>query len=238
MYRSQLLLQQLGISQWIPQTTDTVKQATALLWRDQDEAPVMTALPSNPVVTIAQAHKIDTPVQALRESILAEQKATIAPQTSDVSDANDVAKNQPVDVIEAPKTIAFNCHMLVHENFILFAEISTEHQQKLFNRIAQACHVSEQRLLQWPLTIEYWDVNDWALEAYLKGVFATHREKVCVLLGEVALPESKNYFKQQIICANLEQLLESIQQKRALWQQLYPLVYDVENQNAQEGRDI
>ena len=237
MYRSQLLLQQLGISQWVPKLTEIVTQPAALLWRDQDEAPIVHTLVPKVVVSDVQTPVSNIPPQSLRESV-ANQQSTHVSQTDEISNLEKTVEDSAVDIIEAPKTIAFNCHMLVHENFVLFAEINTEHQQKLFNRIAEACHVSGQRLLQWPLAIEFWDVNDVVLDAYLQGVFAQHRQKVCVLLGEVALPNPKSYFKQQIICANLEQLLESTQQKRALWQQLYPLVYDVENHNAQEGRDI
>ena len=236
MYRSQLLLQQLGISQWIPRTEQTVQQPEGQLWRDQQDVSG-TISPESLVQAQVVAKVIET--HSLKAEMAARVKPPVpmpnhqAEMTQPETAVHTSAVGQDVleDEIEHPQTIAFDYHLLVHEKFVLCAEINTENEQRLFNQIVKACHASL-AFIQWPLAIDVWQMNDYVLQSYLKGVFAIHQDKVFLHLGELPFPVVENIFSEQKSCASLQQLLESPEQKRALWQQLYPLVYDAESNNA------
>lgn len=237
MYRSQLLLQQLGISQWIPRSEITVSQPKGLLWRDQEDVAPLSSVVQNvqsqDVVKVADQHlqgKAD--LQHARQ-ILKDQSAVIKNQAAADSAMNPLVEQKILaeEVVEVSQTISFDCHLLLHEKFVLIAQIETEHEQRLFNQIVKACHASN-GFIQWPLAIDSWAVNDDVLPSYLQGVFSNYQNKVCVILGELAFPLLEDVFSTQKKCASLQQLLESPQQKQALWQELYPLVYDIEPNNA------
>ena len=229
MYRSQLLLKQLGIQQWIPQQHSTANYKADELWRDQN--------------VDTQAHtplSVNIPSSIVREKSLHEQSAnnhlSTHGQPSQQHVPQPIVESTVATSIESvelqhPATISFNCHVLVHDQFVVLAQIENEQQQRLFNNIQKACQASV-FFMQWPLAIEAWDINDYVLQGYLQGVFATHQEKAIFSLGEQEfdLPYAFNQTLKKF--GSLQQLLESAEQKRALWQALYPYVYDAETNNA------
>lgn len=230
MYRSQLLLQQLGISQWIVRSEATVLQPQNLLWRDQED---VAGVPhdQNLASVVVKVADQSNPAQALVQKQPIQQVKSFVKDDVTVTATTQQAIILPSEVVDAPQTIHFDCHLLLHERFVVITQIDTTQEQRLFNQIVKACHASS-GFIQWPLAIEMWSVNDDVLPSYLQGVFANYQDKVCVILGEAPFPLMGNVFSAQKKCASLQQLLESPQQKQALWQELYPLVYDIEPNNA------
>lgn len=231
MYRSQLLLKQLGIHQWIPQQQPTALYQADELWRDQNvdsearSAVALALAPHQPLLketAVATSTLHALPLAALQQS---DQISPVAKDADLEPEFIEVIKNQ------YPASISFNCHVLVHEHFIIVAKIEGEEQQRLFNQIQLACH-AETFFMQWPLAIDTWDMNDHVLQGYLHGVFATHQDKALFSLGEPEFSLPNVLDKTLKKHASLQQLLESAEQKRALWHALYPYIYDAETNNA------
>lgn len=234
MYRTQLLLQQLGIQQWIPQQQATLVHKANVLWRDQmaDEVPLA---PRVDVSVVAQDLKIK-PTRLSRDlpSSVAQVSAAVGelPQPAVTALPIPIIQSTTDILVEVyPATVHFTCHILVHDRFILIAQMSNEQEQRLLNNIQAACHASV-FLMQWPLAIETWDMNDVVLQSYLAGVFAVHQQKICFSLGDPPFELPLCYKDTLKMHASLQQLLESAEHKQALWQALYPYVYDAETNNA------
>lgn len=237
MYRTQLLLQQLGIRQWIPQDQPTMVTRNHLLWRDQLADEILPPVKVNDALVGLESHTkpadintLDTVNALVRTATSGDELHQHQGESASVHALNAL---DGIDNLENiyPATINFTCHILLHERFILIAQLSNEKEQRLLNNIQAACHASA-FLLQWPLSIETWDMNDVVLQSYLAGVFAVHQEKVCFSLGDPPFELPMCYQNTVKNYASLQQLLESAEHKRALWQALYPYVYDAETNNA------
>ncbi|MFU8927173.1 hypothetical protein [Acinetobacter puyangensis] len=245
--RQQLLLQQMGIRHWIPRQQITAKKSVDVLWRDQsieidpslDRAmrTQQTMLPKNnsrenqieaSAINLQKVVVHDNPVQ-LPDSTTSQIQAKVSNTDIPAPSENHL---EIIENTSVSQTIEFHFEVLVHEKFLIFAEITSELQRKLFLNIQKACF-AEHHLLKWPLHIQSWESNDLMLESYLQGFFAIHARKNLFCLGDLALGQLGDDLLQQDSlknnqCASLQQLIDSPEQKRALWQKLYPLIYAVE----------
>lgn len=245
--RQQLLLQQMGIRHWIPRQQITAKKSVDVLWRDQSieidpsldrvMPTQQTILPTNN----SRENKIDASAINLQKVVLHDNTVQLLDHTTSQIQAKasnvDISPSSKNDleIIEnttVSQTIEFQFDVLVHEKFLIFAEITSELQRKLFLNIQKACF-AEHHLLKWPLHIQSWESNDLMVKSYLQGFFAIHARKTLFCLGDLVLSQLDDDLLQQDSlknnqCASLQQLIDSPEQKRALWQKLYPLIYAVE----------
>ena len=224
MYRSQLLLHQLGIQQWIPQQQVTQKTSANVLWMDQE-------IDHQAFVASAPVAVVNAPVQRIETNVIAT-KAVLPSQTKEVQEQQTFIQSNTssIGLIEEPEysqDIKFHYQVIANDRLIIVANVENEQEQQLLNNICKACHASIFHL-QWPLALATWDMNDFVLQGYLQGVFAIHQQKTLIHLGEIESEQFLDFAKQFKRYASLKQLLESAEQKRALWQALYPLIYDVE----------
>ncbi|MCH4247153.1 MAG: hypothetical protein LKF82_04845 [Acinetobacter populi] len=245
--RQQLLLQQMGIRHWIPRQHITAKKSVDVLWRDQSieidpsldsvMQTQQTILPTNN----SRENKIEASAINLQKVVLHDNTVQLLDHTTSQIqakasnvDISPSSKNE-LEIIEnttVSQTIEFQFDVLVHEKFLIFAEITSELQRKLFLNIQKACF-AEHHLLKWPLHIQSWESNDLMVKSYLQGFFAIHARKTLICLGDLILSQLDDDLLQQDSlknnqCASLQQLIDSPEQKRALWQKLYPLIYAVE----------
>lgn len=225
MYRSQLLLQQLGIQQWIPQQQITQKVSADVLWADQqvDAQAIVVSMPVAAPTIVARnidQHAL-SPLKQISPAVepLNQEKAVAHVESSPVSDL--------VTEPEYPQEIHFNYQVIVQDQLVIVAHVSNEKEQILLNNISHACHASS-FYLQWPLPIETWDMNDFVLQSYVQGVFAAHQQKLFISLGEIQLESLQGFQQQFKRHASLQDLLKSPEQKKRLWQVLSPLIYDTE----------
>lgn len=224
MYRSQLLLQQLGIQQWISKQQVTQQVTADMLWTDKEvEHQIVTTN------LITQPQKLTQTVQTQSDISQATAKNEI--QDHHLLDQSTVVSAILVETdlqeIEYPQDIYLNYQVITHEHFILLAEVHADQEQTLLDNICKATH-ADAFFLQWPLALETWDMNDYVLESYLLGVFAIHKDKQWFALGEIDQTPFKSLNKQFKLYASLKQLLETPVEKKALWEGLFPLIYDTE----------
>ncbi|OUY07121.1 hypothetical protein [Acinetobacter populi] len=245
--RQQLLLQQMGIRHWIPRQQITAKKSVDVLWRDQSieiDPSLDRAMPTQQTIlptNNSRENKIEASTINLQKVVGHDNTVQLSDHTTSQIqvkasnvDISPSLKND-LEIIEnttVSQTIEFQFDVLVHENFLIFAEITSELQRKLFLNIQKACF-AEHHLLKWPLHIQSWESNDLMVKSYLQGFFAIHARKTLICLGDLILSQFDDDLLQQDSlknnqCASLQQLIDSPEQKRALWQKLYPLIYAVE----------
>lgn len=247
--RQQLLLQQMGIRHWIPRQQITAKKTSDVLWRDQ---LIEIGLPLHQIKATQQIpplanneEKYHEDAKTNLQNVVTHSKDTqlqnsINPQIEtktlnrdDLSvSENNLKVIKDIENAEISQKITFQFDVLIHENFLIFAEIHNELEAKLFWNIQKACF-AEHHLLHWPLHIQRWESSDLMLESYLQGFFAFHAKKTLFFMGDLALNRlDDDLLPHDVLkngqCASLQQLIDSPEQKRALWQKLYPLIYAVE----------
>ncbi len=249
--RQQLLLQQLGIQQWIVRAQYVERKNLDSLWRDQHEVEDATFhVPQNLSLTaqdkIAKTQAIQSeqqqglPVQTLYDDVYHHNLPSLHKTISVDIDQTTLAV-QPVIQNEAKpvsQNISFDYQVVLHDKFLILAESNDSTQRKLLHHIQNACF-AEQSHLKWPLNIQSWDSEDQLVHSYLQGFFAIHRSKLIIILGEDELLPSlcADQF-QQFNAPSLQQMIETPTQKRLLWQKIYPLIYDIEQNDEKESRDL
>lgn len=223
--RSQLLLQQLGIQQWIPRQQLGRPVQTEQLWRDglKDEDEKYSASPPREITStlappsIAQQRSTLQPIiekiKAPREML--EQAANI-----------DVAINSDVPPeAEFGQDINFDYQVLVHEKFIVFAAVTDARQQQLYHNLQSTCNALHTQL-KWPLNIDGWLSHDGLVESYMTGFLALHQPELVILIGDIRCPldSALNIYQ----APSLAELLQQPLLKQSLWEKLYPLLYQTD----------
>ncbi|KAA8734979.1 hypothetical protein F4V57_04270 [Acinetobacter qingfengensis] len=230
--RTQLILQQLGIQQWIDRQTPTIQHRTDILWRDHLVEPKSASILQKP-------HSI-TQADQTSETLV---KEKISPKIDDVvviedfSVITDRVSKDAVAILPLQQNIYFDYQLMVHDQILLLAQINNQQEMQLFQGIVQACFATQQQL-KWPLMIENWEMHDQLVETYLQGYFFEHQQKILIMLGEIQLPLQNLQFKQFHITQSLQQMLDSADYKRSLWQLIYPYIYDIESVDEKESRHI
>ena len=226
--RTQLIIQQLGIQQWLPRQQPSRAASIAILWRDQDFSRSV----AQPRV-IAHGMHAQSDQQIQQPSSIAHNVVNftddIAPQNLKPSHANaDLVVSSPLPVLDEIKPLSYmqrlDYQLLVHEQFVILAAVQNSTEMQLLQNIASCCTATLQSL-SWPLPISSWDMHDLLLESYLNGFFYAQQQKCCIVLGECDENIKQLHFAQRQHAAPLAQLLRSAEAKSALWNLLYPYIY-------------
>lgn len=241
--RQQLILKQLGIQQWISRGQSTVQANQDRLWRDQ--YPEQNAQKQNHVdktpVPLA-----DQSTHALKTAAIEDQnqtkkvlslKTSIEHRQPDDQPHNDVNLNTAdtthTEILDTDleqhalaQQISFEYDILIHEHFILFAEVETQSDRQLLQNIQKACF-AESFQLKWPLNLTFWDTVDHLASAYLQGFFAVHSTKKLITLGDLQVTKFDDFVLQYETCPTLKQMQQQPELKKVLWSVLYPLVYEI-----------
>lgn len=228
--RQQLLLQQLGIQQWIPRQQDVEHKKLDILWRDGKEeaefsSEIVLIPPSPPEMT-----QTNVP-PAIQNQTSPSMTVTLAETSVIEPIAVDTQQEKISTETALSQTIVFDYQILIHEHFLIFAEIHDSAERTLLNNIQKACF-AEQTQLKWPLHVQHWDSADQWVESYMQGFFALHSQPLLILLGDMVLPQCV-HTREVFTAPSLQQMLETPLQKRILWQKVYPLIYEISTDSHQ-----
>jgi hypothetical protein len=230
--RTQLILKQLGIRQWLARDSITRAVSTGVLWRDQHckQSQPVTATSSDDgqamAVSTVPEHSAHPPLRVVD-----------LPPAEQIHSITTPVRVGPSDTLPRDD-LRLDYQVLIHDRFILLAEVGQQQHMQLLTQIANGCH-AQQQPLTWPLAIANWPWHDQVASAYLQGYFYQHQHKTLVLLGDCGFDvQARVNFQQTLSAASLQQMLDSPTDKWALWQMLYPHVYQLESKDEKEGRDI
>lgn len=229
--RQQLLLQQLGIAQWVAKTQVTHTASMAVLWRDQHDDVLQTSNTDIRLEVPAQqaTAKQDTANQAVVQNEQPFIKEGTASQT-----VQDIVPTETVVGVkhDQQQSVEFNSQILVHDKFVIFVDMPQhDNERRLLSNIQKSCLVT-QFTLYWPLQINGWDEQGLFLQSYIQGFLAIHGDKKLISLGEHALLDvlaTSSSNLPIIKMASLAQMITSPLLKRDLWQLLYPLISSAED---------
>ncbi len=222
--RSQLLLQQLGIQQWIPRQQPVRRAQTEQLWRDglksEDAEYVSSSIETTPTLaspSIAQQRSTLRPVI---------EKTKAPKETLEQTNNTEITGNIDSVAEEVIKQdIHFDYQVLVHEQFIILAVVTDAKQQQLYHHLQNACNAIHTQL-KWPLSIDGWIGHDGLVDTYMMGFFAAHQPQLVILLGEIVCNLDSALTVYQ--APSLAELLQQPLLKQSLWQKIYPLLYQLD----------
>lgn len=218
--RRQLLLQQMGIQQWIPRQQATVYGHSAVLWRDEQLQSADTV-----DADLFQTTQLSPPQVKTRLSDNI-QPSPIQSQTQPIKPADhseyheEFIEKEPI----FSQNIRFQYIVLLHAQFILLTTVEDAPQQQLLRDLQKVTH-SQWLQLNWPLDLPLWKWHDGWVNAYLAGFFTVHQDKKIIVLGDNHL--SKYYpplVDRATTAPSLAQMQQDAQYKRQLWYMLQPLL--------------